>query len=147
MDTAEARQKIEEQFPFLANCGYRITSAQDSGYNCIGYAAGDNEHWWQPGPGYYWPDGVVEDESIEALVSVFAALGYDICDNRDIESGYEKIALYGDQDCYTHAAKQEMDGKWKSKLGNWEDIEHNSLDGLRGKDYGKVICIMRRAHQ
>lgn len=35
--------------------------------------------------------------------------------------------------------------RWTSKLGNLEDIEHNSLEGLYGHTYGSVAVIMKRA--
>lgn len=30
------------------------------------------------------------------------------------------------------------------KLGNWEDISHESTDVLAESDYGKVACYMKR---
>jgi hypothetical protein len=37
------------------------------------------------------------------------------------------------------------DGKWTSKLGKAEDIEHDSPDDVAGGVYGKVTCILKRA--
>ena len=42
-----------------------------------------------------------------------------------------------------HAARQLSTGKWTSKLGALEDIEHE-LDGLMGERYGKVGKILKR---
>ncbi len=67
---------------------------------------------------------------------------------------FEKIAIYVDTDGVpTHAARQLPDGSWTSKLGDWEDIQHQTLEALEtGNDkahqelgYGKVAKIMRRA--
>ncbi|TAF36353.1 MAG: hypothetical protein EAZ69_10585 [Oscillatoriales cyanobacterium] len=44
----------------------------------------------------------------------------------------------------THAARQLANGKWTSKLGWLEDIEHE-LDGLTGDRYGVVGQILKRA--
>jgi hypothetical protein len=33
---------------------------------------------------------------------------------------------------------------WTSKLGQYEDIEHNYLEGLEGSIYGEVSCVMKR---
>jgi hypothetical protein len=44
----------------------------------------------------------------------------------------------------THAARQLPNGKWTSKLGRWQDIEHE-LDGLVGEMYGTVKQILKRA--
>ncbi len=44
----------------------------------------------------------------------------------------------------TRAARQLPNGKWTSKLGRWQDIEHE-LDGLVGEMYGTVKQILKRA--
>jgi hypothetical protein len=44
----------------------------------------------------------------------------------------------------THAAKQMESGKWSSKLGDWEDVEHATLEALEGDFYGKVAQILKR---
>ena len=45
---------------------------------------------------------------------------------------------------YTHAARQRPGGKWTSKLGKAEDIEHDTPDVVAGGLYGEVVLIMRR---
>lgn len=40
--------------------------------------------------------------------------------------------------------RQLPDGKWTSKLGALEDIEHDRLDALEGDDYGRVVAYMKR---
>jgi len=73
------------------------------------------------------------------------AAGYADCDLEDgLESGYEKVALYGSGMFYTHAARQLSTGKWTSKLGREVDIEHDSADDVAGGVYGEVVQIMRR---
>lgn len=50
----------------------------------------------------------------------------------------------------SHVARQLPDGRWTSKLGPDEDIEHNDLHALEGDVgvyplcYGVVIRFMRR---
>jgi hypothetical protein len=44
---------------------------------------------------------------------------------------------------YRHAALQQDDGTWKSKLAGDEDIKH-TLAGLEGPAYGRVIGFLRR---
>lgn len=138
---------LETWFPNLRQTGYEHTSARDIGYNCVAWAAGDQTRWWEnlPLPGYYWPDDVGEDGSIESLVKVFEQLGYEVCGSEDIEEGCEKVALYADTNGgYTHAARQLPDGWWTSKIGGFEDIRHRSLHGLCSSDYGGVMFIMKR---
>jgi hypothetical protein len=43
----------------------------------------------------------------------------------------------------THAARQLDNGRWTSKLGELEDIEH-SLRDLEGAAYGTVVQVMKR---
>jgi hypothetical protein len=44
----------------------------------------------------------------------------------------------------THAARQLLSGKWTSKLGRWQDVEHE-LEGLVCDRYGTVKQVMKRA--
>jgi hypothetical protein len=83
-------------------------------------------------------------ETLAAFMAVFSLLGYELCETAAPEPGYEKIALFADSSgTPTHAARQLPDGRWTSKLGNLEDIEHD-LDDLSGKLYGRVAQLMRR---
>jgi hypothetical protein len=66
-----------------------------------------------------------------------------------MEAGFEKIAIYVDGDGVpTHAARQLSDGAWTSKLGEWEDIRHLTLEAMEddglGLGYGKVSLILKR---
>ena len=74
----------------------------------------------------------------------FATLGYVVCDDDRLEPGYEKIALFTLGGVPKHAARQLPNGRWVSKLGQSEDIEH-SLHDLAGAVYGSVALIMRRS--
>lgn len=133
---------MEQSFPNLVSDGYRETSMADDDYNCIAYAAGDMKRWWSHLPGYEWP--ATRSPKIESLVQVFAGLGYEVCDDLEVEDGYEKVALYARNGMWKHAARQDDSGKWVSKLGPDEDIEHTTPEGLTGSHYGEVHCIMRR---
>jgi hypothetical protein len=53
--------------------------------------------------------------------------------------------LYGYGFVYTHAARQLPSGKWTSKLGKGEDIEHDSPYDVGGGVYGEVMQVMKRA--
>ena len=67
--------------------------------------------------------------------------------NASLEPGFEKVALYADRnEEVTHAARQTADGSWTSKLGEWEDIAHKSLEALCGDEpaYGTVAQILKR---
>jgi hypothetical protein len=78
-------------------------------------------------------------------MAAFALLGYEPCDAVEKESGFEKIAVFADPTGIpTHAARQLPNGRWTSKLGAAEDIEHE-LHAVAGAIYGTVVRIMRRA--
>jgi hypothetical protein len=135
-------------FPGLARGGYSTTSLADKRYNCIAHAASDNEHWWWPVPAdvqeVYWPAGVARQETLSAFRDAFASLGYVECRGADLEPGYEKIAVFAnDQGVPLHAARQRPEGAWTSKLGELEDIDH-ALDDLEGEAYGSVALVMKR---
>jgi hypothetical protein len=132
---------IDRQFSAAAG-RYRITSAADDDYNCIAYAAGDTKNWWSHEAGYKWP--VHRSPLIDSLVTVFTSLGYAVCASDALEPGFEKVALYAKGGTWSHAALQLPSGKWSSKLGPDEDIEHDTSDCLAGSSYGTVHCIMRR---
>lgn len=139
--------RLEALFPRLRGTAYRVTSPASEVYNCIAWAAGDTEHWWWPGDPArtYWPVDVLRAETLEAFRDAFTTLGYVICDQADLEPGFEKIALFADANrTPTHAARQLGDGSWTSKLGISEDIQH-ALGDLTGAVYGSVVLILKRA--
>jgi hypothetical protein len=65
-------------FPRLTAANHRLTSPPDVDYNCIAWAAGDAEHWWQPG--LHWPAAAPDDDfGIAVLEQAFRELGYEDC--------------------------------------------------------------------
>ena len=132
---------IDAQFPGAAG-RYRITSAPDDDYNCIAYAAGERTEWWSHESGYKWP--VNRSPLAGSLVAVFESIGYVVCASDALEPGYEKVALFVKGGMWSHASVQLSTGKWSSKLGPDEDIEHDTPDCLAGSSYGTVHCFMRR---
>ncbi len=133
-------------FPNLTKDNHRPTSDPANGENCIAHAAGARGEWWEPTTGRFWPVGPpYYNQRTESLVRVFERMGYVLCDSSEREPGYEKIAIYGDEGRYTHAARQlTEDGSWTSKLGPEDDINHANLDALTGGAYGNVVAILRR---
>ncbi len=137
---------IEKNFPNLKSAVYSIKSPVSTLYNCIAWAANEDDRWWWPDVNeqYYWPDGVKREESLPAFIQAFSLLGYKPCKDSNLEPGFGKVAIYFDQNGKpTHAARQLSSGKWTSKLGRLEDIEH-TLEGLENSDYGKVAQILKR---
>lgn len=137
---------LEALFPRLSGAQYQVTSAASEDYNCIAWAVGDSARWWWPDllQKRYWPSGIAREESLAAFVEVFESLGFVACHDEILEAGYEKIALFADQQVPQHAARQLSTGRWTSKLGELEDIEH-ALRDLEGTEYGRVALVMKRA--
>ncbi len=134
---------IEKFFPNLKNTYYQITSPQTRKYNCIAWAASDQKEWWWPIHSGYWPEGAPRENTVRAFIIAYGLLGYSICDNGELEIGFEKIALYTINGVPSHAARQLDNGNWTSKLGPLEDIEH-TLEGLIGDMYGVVTQFLKR---
>jgi hypothetical protein len=139
---------IQAIFRNLQPNNYAVTSPQALEYNCIAWAAGETHRRWWPSPdlvSFYWPENVTRAETIEAFIQAFRTLGYEPCDSRDFEDGYERVALYATPTGVPkHMARQKQDGIWTSKLGRLEDIDHHALEGMESVSYGQVVQILRR---
>lgn len=137
-------ERLTGLFGNLSDAEYAVTSPEDVLYNCIAFAADDTSQKWWPNAPTYWPIAERE-ESIPNFLAAFQTLGYEECASAELEDGVEKIALYADADAIpTHMALQTESGKWKSKLGDFEDIEHATLDQLNGFDYGQAVTYLKR---
>jgi hypothetical protein len=135
-----------DDFPRLTDASHRVTSPGTPDYNCIAWSVGDTEHWWQPG--VFWPVKTPADNyGNEVLEQAFVGLGFETCADETLEPGYEKVALYGNSSFYTHAARQLPNGKWTSKLGRSEDIEHDTPHDVAGGIYGDILRFMKRPIQ
>ena len=84
------------------------------------------------------------ESSVAAYVAAFGVLGYEPCTNGALEDGFEKVAVYALPSGVTHMARQLDTGRWTSKIGGLEDIEHGSPAELEGVEYGEVAQYMRR---
>lgn len=136
-------------FPTLLSTPWRVTSPKDIGYNCVAWAAGETAAWWWPDAHeqYFWPPDVPRQVTLEAFVEAYSQMGYIRCGSPELEPGFDKIAVFVDATSRpTHAARQLPSGKWTSKLGRSEDIEHE-LSALEGKLYGSIAMIMKRPCQ
>ena len=143
---------IEDIFPRLKTSkAYTIKSECTARYNCIAFAAGDEDRWWWPlpkSPMYYWPPDVPRELSVEAFVAAFESIGYQVCPDGRPEMDHDKIVLYVNDGAPTHAARLNAGSSvWLSKLGELYDIEHNSaidVGGVSVADYGDPHTYMIR---
>jgi hypothetical protein len=149
------RLTVRRIFPNLADESFVVSSPEDSDYNCIAWAIGDEEAFWDPTQvtmagkvmgGIYWPSGVALTNELPTFIEVFSRQGFEECGNGHLEGNLEKIALYVDSatGLFRHVARQLESGEWTSKLGGLHDIEHLAPSDLAGDAYGEPTIYMAR---
>jgi hypothetical protein len=146
IEMQKIRLAIEGVFPNLITHKYEAESESTEEYNCIAWAAGDTERWWWPHVDAFWPASVQRSVDIRYFIAAFETLNYEVCGEEfSFESKYEKVAIYTDlAGKPTHMARQLESGIWASKLGEWWDIVHHTLEGVEGGSYGRATLAMRR---
>jgi hypothetical protein len=155
ISVAETSRKVKQRFPGLKTGEFVVTSCPGP-YNCIHWAAADDltverllaaryerNDWWWPHRDGYWPEGVPYEETLEAFVAMFEAMGYSPCDDVSYEHGFEKVAIFIKNGVPSHAARQIGPSKWTSKLGKFADITHRLL-AIEGDEYGKRAVTLKR---
>jgi hypothetical protein len=134
-------------FPFFeADDGRVEPDSATRDYNCIAWSLGRVDAWWWPDAAREcaWPEAIPRDETVAAFVAAFATVGYQVCESGGFEAGWEKVALYALGGVPTHAARQQPDGTWTSKLGRGPRVTHRTPRGVEGPLYGSVCCYLRR---
>ncbi len=149
-------KKLRRLFPKLFGGRYGVTSGRTKRYNCIAWALGREQPRGVASSDGYWPEGIRGDGTVEAVIELFQSFGFICTSLGDVspEKGVLKVAIYGDAEGYTHVARQLPGGRWTSKIGKLQDIEHDSLDALTSaisrigteddKAYGNLAQIMRK---
>jgi|ERR1700677_1055722 hypothetical protein len=152
-DQLSSIEKIEWEFPQLrGGIGYRDTSEETIVYNCLSWALGIAWTRYDPEPkcaGYYWFPGVPRKWDEETLKILFGKHNFVPCGfDSGLEAGYEKVVFYSDDNGVpTHFARQLSNGKWTSKIGAYNDIEHDTLECLISETYGKPGIVLKRKLQ
>jgi hypothetical protein len=148
---------LESWFSNLVGSGYdqypiSPKTLQRIGYNCIAYAAGETHRRWWPHPNvfaFHWPPHLprepVGQETLQNFVRAFESLGYTKCKNGKFKRGVEKIVIFvSASGVPTHASRMLESGRWGSKCGLHEDIQHDSLSAVEGSAYGTALQFMHR---
>lgn len=130
-------------FPLIFSARWSVESPATREYNCIAFAAGRANRWWWPHVDSYWPVKIT-DNSVGAFVDAFCFMGYEACATGDLDTGWEKVAIYQIQGASKHMARQLPSGRWVSKIGKYVDIEHDTVDQLNSVTYGYVARYLRR---
>jgi hypothetical protein len=158
LEKINEQQVLRDRFPNLQAGSYRRTSNPTGTYNCIAHAAYDCKfNWWPLPAGFeekdrYWPKGAPPRRTIRAFRKAFEIQGFELCDDGNLEAGYEKVVLYVSNkatgvnplNAPTHMARQLPCGNWTSKLGPYIDIMHDTPERLTGDEYGRVELYMQR---
>jgi hypothetical protein len=133
-----------------------FSSLKKTGYNCIGFALGEEgKDLMMTAFAKRLDLGQVGlskerlNHSVKAYAKIFAGFyGFEECNDGSYEAGFDKIVLYEglDEDheiSFSHVAIQVDEKYWKSKLAWCEDVEH-TLDALNGPMYGHPVMFMKR---
>jgi len=137
---------LRKLWPNLNPTNYELKSDYTSEYNCVAWALGINTDpidlsLDEEGEPLLYPD-------LTCLVYIehFEKEGFVLCDSPDWEENYEKIVLYErGGETFEHVARQLEQNLWTSKLGEWEDIEHTTLEALKYDGYyGVPTWYMKR---
>ncbi len=148
-DIRFAVEDTKHSFPNIPTKDIKIDGDEDSSYNCIGWAFGDNSRWWWPGGGVYWPNS--DSPTIHAFDSLLkdTAHGIETSDQKH-EDGFVKLALFSrdpeprSESYPTHLARQLEDGEWSSKTGFSYLIRHgHDVRAMNGGDYGNLVKIYK----
>ena len=154
-------EQFYKDFPQLTTANHRPTSPATDEYNCVGLAIKDVDNWWWPKS---YPDARMgarpvqwmlpydadetRRESIVEMLKALATRGFSPCENGEIEAHLEKIAIFGVGERVTHIATlpRNRHGRWKSKMGDNVDIEHE-LRAVEGPPYGIFLMFLSRSAQ
>lgn len=143
------RVDMMRRFPRLAATHMLVTSDRSHRYNCFAFAVHDESQWispvlWDPEQQLYpWPAGAPRGDTVAAWAAALGTFGFASCFSSTHETGFEKVAIFAEDDVARHVARQLPSGRWTSKIGKWEDIEHD-LVALEGERYGRVVQVLKR---
>jgi type VI secretion system secreted protein VgrG len=131
--------ELRASFPRLGN-NFQVLAPSTRQYNCIAWSLGDTHNWVWPG------------QRLADFDALYGKHGYtrEPGLNLAVEPGKRKLVLYATLNpdatikAATHAAVQEPDGSWTSKLGAMALIHHATLGALRGPVYGTPVAVYVR---
>ena len=139
--SARAVVKDPKSFPNLGEDFEVVDPIRGMKYNCIAHSLGIHSHWVNP------KTGPAERPYLH-MDSMYTAKGYTRVNGLDfkLNTRMKKVALYakvsnGKVTEVTHAALQETDGSWSSKLGQLPLIRHTNPQALNGPTYGQPVAV------
>ena len=132
--------KLGEDFEVLGpSTGHADKVGKYGTYNCIAWSLGITGNWEWPG------------KSMKEFDKLYYKHGFKRLKirNTEVKPGTEKAMVYGKVTSegvieVTHAARQEADGNWTSKIGGMALIKHRTPDDVAGPSYGDPLVIYVR---
>lgn len=125
-----------------ANINFSFTSKKTWDYNCVMWSLHKDDDWKDFG---YDENGELnKDQTVKPYVAFFEENGFELCDTGDFVEGFEKICIYSKDGNFSHVCRQIAGDMWASKMGDYEDIEHTTLEALIGKGYGNPQIFMAK---
>ena len=138
------KDQVRRIFPqLLEGANFEFTSEVDFNYNCFAWALSYSDKYFANAKGSHWPWKELSDSTVEGYVGVCELHGFAPSESDGFKPGYEKIAIFEDEEGISHACRTDRIGRWKSKLGVGPDIDHDTLSDL-GDTYGRVVKILEK---
>jgi type VI secretion system secreted protein VgrG len=130
-------------FPLLSD-NFEVVGPSGTPFNCIAHSLGLHDRWINPETG-------PPSDPLGPMDRMYASQGYLRQSGMDLRQlpGRQKVVVYakirgGRISSVTHAAVQEKDGTWTSKLGKLALIRHLTPNALRGPEYGIPVAVYER---
>ncbi|HAI76621.1 MAG TPA: hypothetical protein DCM08_10270 [Microscillaceae bacterium] len=134
---------VVKEFPHTEKEPFEITSPETDQYNCLAWAMHDSQRWWDTADDDFWIEAN-RDNLLQTVIEVCQKLGFQVCEDEQLEEGYEKIALFSNDKQYcAHVARQLNNGKWTSKLGQSFDVIH-SIFAIENGIYGNAAIFLKK---
>ncbi len=138
----QARQRVSRLAGFPNLRDFQIVDPTvGMKYNCIAHSLGIHSRWVNPQTG-------PSNNRLMPMDRLYQEKGYTRAASLDFRlvRGMKKVVLYarvsgGPILEVTHAALQESDGSWTSKMGQLPLIRHHSPQDLNGPSYGQPVAV------
>ena len=110
-----------ENFPGLNSDNCKVTSPLSEDYNCLAWVVEvDYKNFWPDSgediiqePAVEWPEGIPNEETVDAFVAFFRLFGYEPCEGPEFEDEFVKIVIFVNQQAHTRLSagsdQEEMD--------------------------------------
>ena len=139
-----AGEVVRQLLPHLGE-DFEVLAPPTRAFNCVAHALGRQDEWINPVTG-------PPEDPFREMDRRYGEHGFTRLPTLDLAlvPGVQKVAVYalrnagGGVEEITHAALQEADGTWSSKLGQGPLIRHGTVEALAGPAYGEPVTVYVR---